>query len=231
MRALLRTALVALFIFPLVGAASAAVIFDNGPPGGGTVADSDFTRPGQWADDFLLSAALGTTITDVHWWGIYNREPLGAPLPTDDFTVRIFASAGGSPPAPQTTPLYEVHLGSVSRTDTGTLLFDTYRVFEYDAFVSPISLSAGTRYWLSIVNNTTITNYWQWPMANSSSSTGNSATRFEDDDPWTSVIPFYESAFRLTGDTHVVPELASLAVWLVGLACGAWYLRAQFSAA
>jgi hypothetical protein len=217
---------IASFVFlSFAGFSSAAVIYDNGlpPPTTATVADSDFARPAQWADDFILSAALGTTITDVHWWGTYVRDSLGDPLPTDDFTVRIFASAGGSTPKPQDTPIYDVHLGAVSRADSGINIFINTNVYEYQAFIPPVTLSADTRYWLSIVNDTTLTNYWQWPMVNSNSTSGNSATRMNDAASWTSVTPFYESAFRLTGDA--IPEPASLVIWFVGVACGACGVR------
>jgi hypothetical protein len=201
------------FCVSFAAAASAAVIFDNGPPPPtiGTVADSDFARPAQWADDFILSDALGTTVTDVLWWGTYVRESLGDPQPTDDFTVRIFASAGGSPPKPQDTPIYETHLGAVSRIDSGINIFINANVYEYVASIPPVTLSADTRYWISTVNDTTLTNYWQWPMVNTSSTTGNSAVRTSDANSWLSVTPFYESAFRLTGHA-AIPEPATCAM-------------------
>jgi hypothetical protein len=164
----------------------------------------------------------------VHWWGAYIREVLGDPLPTDDFTLRIFASAGGSPPKPHAAPIYEAHLGAVSRTDSGINIFINSNVYEYQAFVPPVTLSADTRYWISIVNDTTSTNYWQWPMVNSSSTTGNSAARSTDAAAWVSVTPFYESAFRLTSDA-VIPEPTCLALVLAGIGCVASGFRRRGS--
>ena len=189
--------------------ATADVIFDNGHTGVSATA-SDFDFPHQVADDFQLQAG-GTTITDIHWWGVYSSiypDPL-----VDDFMIRIFADDAESPGQ---LPLFEITGLTVSRTATaGTIANGTE--YEYSVDVAPIVLSANTTYWLSVVHNTADEpTSWYWSDAADGS--GNGVRRATDADlAWTSDFND-DYAFYLTGPGAVVPEPASMTLLGLGLA-------------
>jgi hypothetical protein len=215
MHAFLRISIVALLFVLFAGFSSAAVIYDNGTPDKITGVPSDFAWPNHMADDFVLSATVGTTITDAHWWGVYN--PNDSPT-TDDFTLRIYADQGGSP---HTSPLHDIHVGSaVTRTDTGDDFVTTVTldIYEYAAIVPPISLSAGTTYWFSVVNDTTAdtNDSWFW-LSSSSQVGGNAHTSSNPAFGWT--LGGTELAFQLTNGVPI-PEPSSLAIWAVAIGCG-----------
>ena len=208
--------------------AVAAIVFNNGGPASDpfnvfdvAAVASDIDAPGQFqaADDFSFSS--GTSVTDAHWFGFYAVGDLQPPS-QDNFTLRIFADASGSPA--NASPLFEVALGAVARTDTGlnALGFDIY---EYSALYAPINLSANTTYWFSILNDTTgEDDNWFWSV---SSQTGNAHFRaplVPSNANWLSND--VEMAFQLTDDAQAaVPEPSALALWAVGLGYAACFAR------
>jgi hypothetical protein len=195
--------------------ARADIIFDNGTPDLTNAFNSDFFNFGfQSADDFVLAPGA-STITDLHWWGVYAFT--NTPNAADNFTIRIFADAGG---APDINPFVSVNVGNVSRTFTGDNVVG-FDVYEYDVDVAPIALAPGTTYWLSIVNDSANNpggDGWFW--ATSDGLAGNGHQRFGDGVGWD--IAGAEFAFNLTG--AAIPEPASLAVF-GALAAGAFGLR------
>lgn len=176
--------------------AHAAIAFDNGfvaaqASNGGL---SDFAPPNppntflfEHADDFTL-APSDTTLGAIRWLGFYSDFGTDASVPTsDDFTLRIFAADG--PPANATfgdgLPLAGTLLASytpgnaVSRVATASIMPTLgLRVFSYEATIAPLTLTAGTRYWLSIVNDTAddTNDSWFWAVTGS----GNGTSRFTD---------------------------------------------------
>lgn len=201
------------------GSALADTIYDNGLPDLSIASLSDFEDGRQSADDFHLQPGA-STITDVHWFGAYFNG--NTPTEPDNFTIRVFADAGG---VPAVNPLAERAVGDVGRTDTGQTVGSN--VYAYDTTINAIVLDPNTTYWLSIVNDTTADrdDLWYWPVK---SSIGNGAVRDSDGVAWTGSVPFPnpELAFSLTGP--IVPEPSSMAlaaVGLLGLAICSWRKR------
>ncbi|HBL13948.1 MAG TPA: hypothetical protein DD379_21650 [Cyanobacteria bacterium UBA11162] len=201
--------------------AFAATIFDNGTPDLEAALLSDFnpviyqideenyiTGQPQAADDFTLSSDANT-ITNIQWWGIYDAEE-NSPIGADDFTIRIFEDAGGSPTI---NPWLESNIGDIGRVVTGNKL-NEYNVFEYQATISPLSLTPNTTYWLSIINKTQSDSNYRWYWLTSASQ-GNSYYRFNEGEMWTELSnedPEFaaELAFQLNDDSTQVPEPASV---------------------
>jgi hypothetical protein len=100
------------------------------------------------ADDFVLAAGQ-TTIRDIHWSG---EDDGGVPA-TDTFTANIYSDASGSPGA----LVAALTFGPISRVDSGV----NADIFNFSATVSPISLTAGTTYWLSILDRNDAVE-WLW---------------------------------------------------------------------
>ena len=187
--------------------AQAAVIFDNGAPDEDVSWVSDFDFPNQVADDFSLTP-LANTILDVHWWGIYFST--GTPG-TDDFTIRIFEDNGG---VPKTDWYREFEVGDVGRVDTGIDELGIYDIYQYETDIPATPLTAGTTYWLSIVNDTAgdVDDNWYWGLSDDGG--GNGASRGNDGEIWTTHARNVDVAFQLTG--NVVPEASTYLLFGLG---------------
>lgn len=193
-------------------AATAAVIFNNGPLGlNGFISDTDFPPTGEVsADDFTLAPGANA-ITDIHWNGFYAFN--NTPLATDNFTIQLFANVGG---APATTPLLTVAIGnSAVRTDTGVNTSSgNFDIFAYSVDVAPITLAPNTAFWISIFNNTAAdsNDNWFWSMQDA---VGNSYFRTDlVAGAWTQINNRH--SFELTGT--VVPAPPSLLLLAIGVA-------------
>jgi hypothetical protein len=176
------------------------------------ISDKDFGV--QAADDFaLLSGA--TIIRDVHWFGFYIGN---ITLPTDNFTLLIYADSSGAPGS----LLHELSLGAVSRTPSGFMIATT-PIFAYSADITAITdLSAGTTYWLSVLNDTTNQlGEWAW---SDNGTTGNAMFRTLPNGPWTATTFPIGLAFSLTDDVTDgrVPEPSTLLLLGGGMLGLAW---------
>ena len=189
--------------------AQASTIFDSGAVTE-HIRISDVALNIFQAHDFSLVQG-SSVITDVHWSGAYrfNVEPAA-----DNFTIEIYTDVGGVPslgPA-----IHSINVGDVGRTDTGTVLtFDTpdRNLFAYSADIAPITLAAGTTFWLSIFNN--VPEQWGWGVQ---TAIGNHVDR-SGAGAWVVNAPGFRDLmdFQLTDDALAAPEPSTLALLGLGL--------------
>src|SRR6516165_630172 len=109
MRYLLIRSLLGLALFLPASPLQADLVFSQPVIDGGVALASDFGRAQQEADNFVL--AQSASVQSIHWWGSYANGD----LPTDNFTLRLFADAAGNPALP---PFVDLALTSVTRTAT-----------------------------------------------------------------------------------------------------------------
>ena len=89
----------ALSIFSGLGlvpsAVNASVIYSQAPDQRGGRA-SDVATPVETADNFTLGSAA--TVRSITWWGAYDvGDGTDPPLGTENFTIRFYSDAAGSP--------------------------------------------------------------------------------------------------------------------------------------
>lgn len=213
-RGLLSLAFGGMLLAVLAGPAWAVQVFEQ-PPANGNDAFPSFLDD-QSADDFLLSA--DAAVTHVRWWGSYLINPgdPGDPGVDDLFHVRFFNDVGGVPAA---DPFAEFAQPALSVNRTATALQDTVgsTVFQFDTLLtSPLALTGGTPFHLSIVNFFDATNAeWFWLLSDPA---GSNAFRFGDGNAWAS-DPSGNLAFALfTEELPVaVTEPSNFAIFAVGL--------------
>lgn len=188
------------------------MIFDNGGPlTGGLGSTSDFGIQ-QVADDFVLGSGANT-ITTINFWGSYYDSD--TPTEPDDFTIRFFNDVAG---VPDTVPFHQVVVGDLGRTNTGLIDGFGHRIFAFSATISPLTLTAGTPYWLSVVNNTAADtdDSWVWNFSTPIGGSTQHRRRTVDGVVWSSLVAA-ESAFNLASETvAAVPEPSSLALLALG---------------
>lgn len=193
----------------LVGAASAAVVFEQLPADGNDAFASISAE--QSAAGFTLSTT--TAVTTLTWWGSYSQDP--ATLLADAFSVRIFADDGSG--APEATPIETI---SQQPTRSSTALLDQTLapVYRFDLALAPLTLVGGTDWYLSVVNQFDIGDpnaVWYWLL---SDTTGENFYRFVDGDPWASDLAG-NLAFQVSGNSGTpIPLPGSLLLLLSGLA-------------
>lgn len=192
-------------LLSLPSMASAAIIFSQGfnPSSFGANGASDFASNIQKADNF--SIAQDNILGSISWQGIYigaNTMPAA-----DNFTLRIFADSGSNT-TPSQTPFWSENVGNLITRTVAVPPTPFNDLFTYKANLSAgVSLTAGTTYWLSIVNDTSNNplNDWSWAA---SSTTGSAATRAIDSDTWVTGNGTFQ--FQLTA----VPVPG--AIWFLG---------------
>jgi hypothetical protein len=202
----------------ITATAQAGVIYDNDAPPINAAAQSDavgFIR----AEDFSLAAGA-TTITDVHWTGLYALNNV---TPADNFRLEFFGDTGSG--GPLSAPFLSLAIGNNAvRVDSGIDVagIDLYRYsVDFTAIsVAPVLLSPGTPYWLSIFNDTggdDVPNSWAWGGRLTGLSGDELAIRNASSDVWGSQSGT-RLDFQLTDDAVVRPIPEPATVWLVVLA-------------
>ena len=140
------------FLLSLAPQANAqSQLYDQPPQGpvGGAGSDGHIITV---ADDFQL--AHSASIQRIVWWGSYSSYHLPVPT-TDNFTLRLYADQGGHPGA-----LLATFAAGNDVQRFGTIPFFIYT---YD-LPTAFQATAGTRYWLSIVNVPS-SDSWNWHVS------------------------------------------------------------------
>ena len=141
------------------------IVFDNGVGGSSglteaIVSDFDFSIdnpiiPIRTAfsafDDFVVDHA--TTITGVHWTGVFLSYTVPDAIPdTDNVTIEFYADAAGIPDT--TVRLARFQLGSSVVRNESTQRLHDWTIFEFSATIDGFLVSPSETYWLSIRNDT-----------------------------------------------------------------------------
>ncbi len=184
------------------------MIYDGGAPDhvDGYFADANDTVTSQAAETFTLLAGANT-IGDVHWWG--GCFASGCP---NDFTLFFYNDNAGLPGS----LIASYAVGNANATATGSQYAGSVDEYFYSTDISPLTLAAGTTYWLGITNTTGYGPVgWSWETSNE---VGTHANFLIDGTGWVSLTS--DLAFNLTNDSisaAAIPEPASLALFGAGL--------------
>jgi hypothetical protein len=185
------------------------VLFDGSvaPSAVNDIGFNDSSAGGQRiAEDFRLTApavARGLTFLGGYF-------PSNTPQ-ADAFRLTVYADAAGLPDS--SNVVAQIDLGNFGRTATGTSVFGI-DLYTYTASFPGVNLAGDTRYWFTIVNDTTPdpNDDWVWAGDNTVGVWGRS---FNGGVTWADT-PVGSYSFVLTGTP--VPEPSSLALGGVALA-------------
>lgn len=182
-----------------------------------------FSYPGQQiADAFQLSSAISLNTLD--WFGDRPGNSFPSTFP---FTINLYADNGGLP----ANSAFSTQSVTATATDTGLsetdCCFSPAEIWRFDATLpSSVALSAGTTYWLSILDasgNTTSIFRWANGTTTWAVDPGNACCQ---PGSWFSLngTNRAQSAYDLN-PTGAVPEPGSLALLGTGIAGLAGVLR------
>ena len=153
------------------------IVVDHQPyPYGGFGSDTAFYYPFPpfeiWqrvADDILLSEPA--TIRHITWWGFYGSSLVEEPEPapeTETMRIRFYHARPGDGLPDDDNIAYEVSFLDPSRTATGRLVQvppgPAEYIYEAD-LTTPVSLDAGTPYWLEIAQVGDLDSHFRWEFS------------------------------------------------------------------
>ncbi len=165
-------------------------------------------------DDFALGSSAN--VTGVHWWGGFDLLQ-GT---VDSFVIEIRNNDYAWPTG---SVIYrEEFTGTADETATGSYAQGSpvFDIFSYGVdFSSPVSLAAGSKYWLMIQAKIPTTPYpYQWGWLTGSGG-GGYAYQYSSGTMPPYTLVFTDFAFQLTGEAaNSVPEPGTLALLGSGLA-------------
>jgi hypothetical protein len=198
--------------------AKAQLIFDNGTGAAITFdeayfADANYTYT--MAGNVFTPTASGIA-NHVIFDGTYANLP--STLPTDNFTLSLYATSAG---APTGSPIATSTLSGLTRTPIG-VIFGSYPNLEFTGTLdNPFTLSTGTAYYLGFTDNDSPTDVF----AVAASATGPSTAEFSYgggfDGGSTDAIAFQLSSASLIA----APEPSSYAFALIILGALAFEVR------
>ena len=112
------------------------------------------------ADNFV--PAVGGTLSTICWNGVYNTSN----PPPDSFAIRYYLDNDG---VPGTLLATFTQTGGtlivIDRRQTGAIVAGFAPEYEYSASHGPVSVSAGTCYWIEITNTMGGASVWFWERA------------------------------------------------------------------
>ena len=213
----LPTAIAALVTLILATNTHAVPVYQQTDPGirAGATSDRDFGVSGvQAADDFTLSQPA--TIRSVEWRGWYfGNGTIEDPI---NFDIIIY---GDDSPVSRPDLANVISSTSVVYNDknkippTGRTAFGPNNgpEFHFAADISPLSLNAGTRYWISILADTTTdtNDSFLWTV-NTNGFVGELAAARTNIAPQTQFLTNQNGPFYFILDDEFVPEPASIAL-------------------
>jgi hypothetical protein len=219
----LMLALVAVFVASVVTVNlchADPIIYDNNvwSVDNGRVNDPDFPVFLMAADNFSIST--GVQVTDINWLGSYKDIAPGRSIPSDDFSIFVFAFNSG---IPSVNPLYDIHLGTVQRNMTSQIIGYGLPVYSYSAVLPNLQLQSGN-YLLAIWNGPSGNGMWPgdgmwvWDSLDYGSTPGDFYSKIlSPTNQWQEYVGYGvpEFAFSLTGNP--VPEPATGLMAAAGL--------------
>jgi len=170
----------------------------------------------KYADDFSLTEQ--SEVTGLRFWG-GNSQGTSSPLSfISGFRVRIFADNAGAPGSAVTDQFFASFLiTATSDTHPGNPFLHRYEL----ALTTPVTLDAGTTYWMSIVAQKTFnssTSIWTWQHTAASGATPFVQGQYTQ--AW-SAVSSNPWAFTFELDGTVVPAPTGAAMLLFGVAWSA----------
>jgi hypothetical protein len=188
------------------------IIYTNGDPfadNGTHYSKSDTVPRSQiGADNFVISS--NATIDSVRWWGSWNFFN----SPNDNFTVNFYGDNGGLPDP--SNLISSQSIGNAMETSTG-LTRSFFTLVEFQSNITPVSLTAGTDYWISIFDTagTNDGQYFIWRET----AVGAAASSTNDGFSWGG-RPL-ELAFQFEGNITAVPEPSTFFLFIIVGSCAA----------
>lgn len=126
---------------------------------------SDADAGAESRDDFQPTA--NGNVTSICWWGPYLPNAAGAGF-ADDFRITYFADAGGAPDFGTVIggPFLQSGGGltGFTKVDSGLDVAGVADVFQFEANHAPVAVTAGTCFWVEIVqvqDNGGVTWFWE----------------------------------------------------------------------
>ena len=214
-------------LLSLAGTARGDILVDHQPhPYGGLGSDTLFTAPSGrpvWqlvADDFTLAAP--DQAVSVNFWGFYNEDN---PPAVETMRIRIEAARLSDGLPDDNNILSESTVQNPSRMATGRFVLADVGAHEYiytASLSAPVSLGAGTTYWLEVAQIGDITTDFRWEDSvadfNGVAAVNSIHADWQDTFPAVSA----DAAFRL-----ISPEPASSVMLALGLPSLAWRRRSR----